>query len=143
MKKAISSFASANANKVLHMKKSTKIALGITAAATAAVAGAVAVKAVQAKKQERSIKSLVVEDAMRRLPCRCAEQVSYEEAFRIPFPIFQGSSALPSTTTLTTPLCCIPKRSTPTLLSSIFTATTFGLTRHGSSSNSAKGLPIF
>ena len=61
MKKAISSFASANANKVLHMKKSTKIALGITAAATAAVAGAVAVKAVQAKKQERSIKSLVVE----------------------------------------------------------------------------------
>lgn len=80
MKKAISSFASANANKVLHMKKSTKIALGVTAAATAAVAGAVAVKAVQAKKQERSIKSLVVEDAMRRLPCRCAEQTSYEEA---------------------------------------------------------------
>ncbi len=80
MKKSISRFASANANKVLHLKKSTKIALGVTAAATAAVAGAAAVKAVQAKKQERSIKSLVVEDAMRRLPSRCAEQTSYEEA---------------------------------------------------------------
>ena len=67
-------------HKVLHMKKSTKIALGVTAAATAAAATAFAVKAQQAKKQERSVKSLVVEDAIRRLPIRSSAQESYEEA---------------------------------------------------------------
>ena len=80
MNKVIKFFASNSAHRVFRMKKSTKIALGVGAAAAAATAGVIAVKACQTKKQERSIKSLVVEDAMRRLPCRCAEQVSYEEA---------------------------------------------------------------
>lgn len=80
MKKAILNFALSNATKVFRMKKSTKIALGVTAVATAAVASAVAAKAAQAKKQERSIKSLLVEDTMKKLPFCCAEQVSYEKA---------------------------------------------------------------
>ena len=80
MNKIIKAFASKTAFRVLHMKKSTKIALGVTAAATAAAAGAFAIKAQQAKKQERSIKSLVVEDAIKRLPIRSSAQESYEEA---------------------------------------------------------------
>ena len=54
MNKVVKAFATKTAYKVLHMKKSTKIALGVTAAATAAAAGAFAYKAQQAKKQERS-----------------------------------------------------------------------------------------
>ena len=80
MNKVIKAFVSKTAFKALHMKKSTKIALGITAAATAAAAGAFAIKAQQAKKQERSVKSLVVEDAIKRLPIRSSAQESYEEA---------------------------------------------------------------
>lgn len=80
MNKIIKAFASKTAYKVLHMKTSTKIALGVTAAATAAAAGAFAYKAQQAKKQERSVKSLVVEDAIKRLPIRSSAQESYEEA---------------------------------------------------------------
>ena len=80
MNKIIKAVAFNTAHKVLHMKKSTKIALGVTAAATAAAATAFAVKAQQAKKQERSVKSLVVEDAIRRLPIRSSAQESYEEA---------------------------------------------------------------
>ncbi len=80
MNKIIKAFASKTAFRVLHMKKSTKIALGVTAAATAAAAGAFAIKAQQAKKQERSVKSLVVEDAIKRLPIRSSAQESYEEA---------------------------------------------------------------
>lgn len=78
--KIIRSFASNLAFRALRMRKSTKIVLGVTAAATAVAAGTLAVKAVQAKKQERSIKSLVVEDAIRRLPVRADAQKSYEEA---------------------------------------------------------------
>lgn len=80
MNKVVKAFATKTAYKVLHMKKSTKIALGVTAAATAAAAGAFAYKAQQAKKQERSLKSLVVEDAIKRLPIRSSAQESYEEA---------------------------------------------------------------
>lgn len=78
--KAISSFATNLTDKVLHMKTSTKIAVGVTATATAAAAGAFAIKARQAKKQERSVKSLVVEDAIRLLPRKSSAQESYEEA---------------------------------------------------------------
>ncbi|HCA04708.1 MAG TPA: hypothetical protein DEO32_02295 [Ruminococcaceae bacterium] len=80
MYKIIRSFVSKTAFKVWRMKKSTKIAIGITAAAAAAAAGAYVVKAQQAKKQERSVKSLVVEDAIKRLPIRSSAQESYEEA---------------------------------------------------------------
>lgn len=80
MNKIIKAVAFKQAKKIFRMKKSTKIVLGVTAAATAAAAGAFAVKAYQAKKQERSVKSLMVEDAIRRLPIRSSSQESYEEA---------------------------------------------------------------
>lgn len=80
MNKVIKKFASKTAYRLFGMKTSTKIALGVTAAATVAAAGVVAVKVQQAKKQERSVKSLMVEDAIRRLPIRSSAQESYEEA---------------------------------------------------------------
>ena len=80
MNKIVKAVAAKQAKKVFRMKNSTKIVLGVTAAATAAAAGAFAVKAYQAKKQERSVKSLMVEDAIRRLPIRSSAQESYEEA---------------------------------------------------------------
>ncbi|MEE0956976.1 MAG: alpha/beta hydrolase [Ruminococcus sp.] len=80
MNRIIKAVAAKTALKIWHMKRSTKIALGVTAAATVAAAGVVAVKVQQAKKQERSVKSLMVEDAIRRLPIRSSAQESYEEA---------------------------------------------------------------
>lgn len=80
MNKVIKLFASNSAHRVFRMKKSTKIALGIGAAAAAATAGVIAVKACQAKKQERSIKSLVVEDAIKRLPISSAVPINLEKA---------------------------------------------------------------
>lgn len=77
----IAKTAAKTIQKVFRMKKSTKIILGVTAAATATAAGAFAVKAQQAKKQERSVKSLLVEDAIKRLPLKASsEQESYEQS---------------------------------------------------------------
>ncbi len=82
MNKTITSAASKMAYKVLHMKKSTKIAIGVTTAASAAAAGTIAFKARQAKKQERSIKSLMMEDAIKRLPKPRPIEDTYEEALK-------------------------------------------------------------
>lgn len=89
MIKVISDLTAKVAGKVLTMKPSTKIVLGVATAATATAVGALAVKAVQAKQQNRSVKSLMVEDAMRRLPARVEEQDDYEKALE--------QSALPYT----------------------------------------------
>ena len=80
MIKVITDLTAKVADRVLKMKPTTKIVLGVATAATATAAGALAVKAVQAKQQNRSVKSLVVEDAMRRLPSRANEQDDYEKA---------------------------------------------------------------
>ena len=54
---------------VFKMKTRHKVALGVATAVTAAAAaGAAIAKAQQAKKQERSVKSLVIEDAAKVLP---------------------------------------------------------------------------
>lgn len=80
MNRMIKRFAKKTVYKFMFMKTSTKIALGVTAAATVAAATTLAVKARQAKKQERSLQSLVVEDAIKCLPMSSSSQESYEEA---------------------------------------------------------------
>ena len=56
------------AGKVFKMKTSQKIAIGAAAAVAAAATGVVIAKNIQAKKQERSVQSLVLEEAARALP---------------------------------------------------------------------------
>lgn len=80
MIKVITDLTAKVARKVFGMKTSTKVVLGVTTAATATAVGAFAVKAVQAKSQNRSVKSLMLEDAVRRLPARGSEQDDYEKA---------------------------------------------------------------
>ena len=75
----ITSAITAAAGKVFKMKTSQKIAIGAAAAVAAAATGVVVAKSVQAKKQERSVKSLVLEDAARALPAAVRQEKSYEE----------------------------------------------------------------
>lgn len=76
VKKAVSLAA----GKVINMKTSHKIIIGAATAVTAATAGTAIVKSNQAKKQGRSVKSLMFEDAARRLPVTPKRQKSYEAA---------------------------------------------------------------
>ena len=75
----ITAAITAAAGKVFKMKTSQKIAIGAAAAVAAAATGVVVAKSVQAKKQERSVKSLVLEDAARALPAAVRQEKSYEE----------------------------------------------------------------
>ncbi|MBQ2093228.1 MAG: hypothetical protein II190_01450, partial [Ruminococcus sp.] len=68
MNKIVKSAITTAAGKILKLKTSQKIAIGAAAAVTAAATGVVIAKSVQAKKQDRSVKSLVIEDATRVLP---------------------------------------------------------------------------
>ena len=65
---------------VFKMKTRHKVALGVATAVTAAAAGAAIAKAQQAKKQERSVKSLVIEDAAKVLPLAVKKPVDFEKA---------------------------------------------------------------
>lgn len=76
----ITTAVSTAAGKALKMKTSHKIAIGAVAAVTAAATAAAIVKTNQAKKQERSVKSLLIEDAARRLPVSAKKQISFEKA---------------------------------------------------------------
>ena len=67
------------AGKVFKMKTSQKIAIGAAAAVAAAATGVIIAKNVQAKKQERSVQSLVLEEAARALPAAVNNEKSYEE----------------------------------------------------------------
>ena len=67
------------AGKVFKMKTSQKIAIGAAAAVAAAATGVVIAKNIQAKKQERSVQSLVLEEAARALPAAVNNEKSYEE----------------------------------------------------------------
>lgn len=80
MNRIIKSFTSTTTYKVCHMKTSTKIAIGAGVAAAAVTAGVIAVKANQAKKQERSLKSLMVEDVIRRLPAPVVPPIDFDKA---------------------------------------------------------------
>lgn len=65
---------------VFKMKTRHKVALGVATAVTAAAAGAAIAKAQQAKKQERSVKSLVIEDAAKVLPLAVKKPIDFEKA---------------------------------------------------------------
>ena len=65
------------AGKVFKMKTSQKIAIGAAAAVAAAATGVVIAKNIQAKKQERSVQSLVLEEAARALPAAVNNEKSY------------------------------------------------------------------
>ncbi|MER2081013.1 MAG: alpha/beta hydrolase [Ruminococcus sp.] len=81
------------AEKIFKMKTSQKIALGTAATLAAAATGVVVAKSVQAKKQERSVRSLVLEDAARALPVTGKEK-SYEECLEkssLPFVLPQAA----------------------------------------------------
>ena len=80
MNNTIKAAVSAAAGKIFKMKTSQKIAIGAAAAVTAAAAGLVIAKGVQAKKQDRSVKSLVLEDATRTLPVSVKREPSFEES---------------------------------------------------------------
>ena len=80
MNNTIKAAISAAAGKIFKMKTSQKIAIGAAAAVTAAAAGLVIAKGVQAKKQDRSVKSLVLEDATRTLPVSVKREPSFEES---------------------------------------------------------------
>lgn len=77
--KKITSAISTATGKVFKMKTSTKIAIGAAATLTAAATGVAVAKGVQAKKQQRSVKSLVLEDAARALPMPEKKERSFEE----------------------------------------------------------------
>ncbi len=62
------------------MKKSQKIAIGVASAVTAAATGTAIAKKNQAKKQERSVKSLVLEDASKLLPLSVKKNVNFEKS---------------------------------------------------------------
>lgn len=78
--KKITSVATYAAGKVLKMKTSHKIAIGVASAVTAAAAGTVIAKNVQAKKQERSVQSLVIEDASKLIPLTVKKPVDFEKS---------------------------------------------------------------
>lgn len=64
--------------RVLKMKTGHKIIFGVAAATAAAAVGSAVAKSAQAKKQERSIKSLVFEDAAKVLPLTVKKPVDFE-----------------------------------------------------------------
>lgn len=72
--------ASLIGGKAYKMKTGHKIAIGVATAVTAAAAGAAIAKAQQAKNQERSVKSLVIEDAAKVLPLKVKKTVDFEKA---------------------------------------------------------------
>lgn len=76
----IKSVATTAAGKVMRMKTSHKIIIGAATVAAAAATGYAVVKTNQAKKQERSVKSLLLEDAARRLPVSLKRDLSYDDA---------------------------------------------------------------
>lgn len=78
--KKVTSVVTTAAGKVAKMKTSHKIALGVATAVTAAATGTVIVKKSQAKKQERSVKSLVIEDAAKMLPLSVKKNIDYEKS---------------------------------------------------------------
>ncbi len=77
--KSITKAVSTVGGKVMRMKTGHKIAIGVATAVTAAAAGTVIVKKNQAKKQERSIKSLMIEDAAKLLPLSVKKPVDFEK----------------------------------------------------------------
>lgn len=78
--KLITSAISYAAGKAFRMKTSKKIAIGAAAAVAAAATGIAVAKTVQAKKQERSVRSLVLEDITRTLPVSVKREPSFEES---------------------------------------------------------------
>lgn len=76
----ITSAVTTAAGKVLKMKTSHKIALGAATAVAAAATGAVIAKTAQARRQERSVKSLLMEDAAKRIPSVTGKDKSFEES---------------------------------------------------------------
>ena len=64
---------------VFKMKTGHKIFLGLAAAVTAAAIGSAIAKSNQAKNQERSVKSLVFEDAAKVLPLTVKKPVNFEK----------------------------------------------------------------
>ena len=80
MNNIVKSAISTAAGKIFKLKTSQKIAIGAAAAVTAAATGLVIAKSVQAKKQDRSVKSLVLEDATRALPVSVKREPSFEES---------------------------------------------------------------
>ncbi len=64
---------------VFKMKTGHKIALGIATAAAAVAVGSAIAKSAQAKNQERSMKSLVFEDAAKVLPLAVKKPVNFEK----------------------------------------------------------------
>ncbi len=69
--------------KAFKMRRGHKIAIGVATAVTAAAAGTAIFKAQQAKKQERSVKSLVIEDAAKLLPLAVKKPVDFEKGLEI------------------------------------------------------------
>ena len=78
--KAITKTVSTVGGKALKMKTGHKIAIGVATAVTAAAAGTAIAKKQQAKRQERSVKSLVIEDAARMLPLPSKKPADFEKA---------------------------------------------------------------
>lgn len=69
--------------RVFGMRKGHKVAIGVATAVAAAAAGAAIIKAQQAKKQERSVKSLVIEDAAKLLPLAVKKPVDFDKGLEI------------------------------------------------------------
>lgn len=78
--KLITTAVSLAAGSVLRLKRKHKIAIGVATAVTAAAAGTVIAKSAQAKRQERSVKSLVIEDAAKVLPLSVKKNADYEKS---------------------------------------------------------------
>ena len=64
---------------VFKMKTGHKIVLGLATAVTAAAVGSALAKSAQAKKQERSLKSLAFEDAAKVLPLAVKKPIDFEK----------------------------------------------------------------
>ena len=75
IKKAVSKLG----GRVFKMKTGQKIFLGVAAATAAAAVGSAVAKSAQAKNQERSVKSLVFEDAAKVLPLTVKKPVDFEK----------------------------------------------------------------
>ncbi len=71
---------SAAIGKVFKMKTKHKIILGAATAFTATATGVAIAKTNQAKKQERSLKSLLIEDAVKRAAAATRRDINIEEA---------------------------------------------------------------
>ncbi len=78
--KLITSAITSAAGKVFKMKTSKKIAIGAAAAVAAAATGVAVAKTAQARKQERSVRSLVIEDITRTLPVTVKREPTFEES---------------------------------------------------------------